>query len=55
MLSNGHDELVSVYVVRVPHILGKLPFADDTILVSFWRVFFSIHAWFLFLCRQKTK
>ncbi|TWU39304.1 hypothetical protein Poly41_21280 [Novipirellula artificiosorum] len=55
MLSSGHDELESVYVAQVFHILGKLPFADDRILVSFWWVFFSIHAWFLFLCLQKTK
>ena len=26
---------------------GNVPFADDTILLSSWWVFFSIHAWFL--------
>ena len=47
MLSSERVELESACGDLKFHISGNLPFADDTILVSFWWVFFSIHAWFL--------
>ena len=55
MLSNERDGSVFSCVARAFHILGRQPFAGDKILVSCVWVFFSIHAWFLFLCLQKTQ
>jgi hypothetical protein len=44
MLSNERVGFESAYAARASRTSDKEPFADDKILVSFWRVFFSIHA-----------
>jgi len=55
MLSNERVDFESACVDRAFRILDKVPFADGMFLVSSWRVFFNIHAWFLFCVVRKPK
>lgn len=55
MLSIEPAEFESVRVVQACRISGKEPFSGGKFRLQLWRVFFCIHAWFLFLSREKTQ
>jgi hypothetical protein len=55
MLSNERVGFESAYAARTARTSDKKPFADDKILVSFWRVFFSIHPWFVFFVSTENQ
>jgi hypothetical protein len=55
MLSNERVGFESAYAARASRTSDKEPFTDDKILVSSWRVFFCIHAWFLFFVSSENQ
>lgn len=55
MLSNALYEFESVRDAQAYRTLGMVLYSDSKNWLQSSRVFFSIHAWFLFLSREKTQ
>lgn len=55
MLSNALYEFESVRDAQACRSLDKVLYSDSKNWLHSLRVFFSIHAWFLFLSREKTQ